>query len=133
MVTSISAVVSGAAAAPASAGSGLDAELAKCQGQLSDWVHCPSGKTTEGKTKIAEIESRLEGIKARIARRDKAAEPATDAVGKVDDPNPAGRLAPTRIEAAAAATDTRQELMARSSSLSGPVLNSLGGYLDVYA
>jgi hypothetical protein len=131
MVTSISAVVSGAAA-PASAGSGLDAELAKCQGQLSDWVHCPSGKTPEGKTKIAEIESRLEGIKARIARRDKTAEPATDAVGKVDDPNPAGRLAPTRIEAAAAA-EARQDLMARPSTPGGPVLNSLGGYLDVYA
>jgi hypothetical protein len=107
MGNSISAVAGTAASAPASSGSGLDAELAKCEGQLSDWVHCPSAKTPEGKEKIAEISARLDTLKARIAKRDH--QPAsTSAPSSNEDQNP-------------------------RKAVGGAALNGLGGYLDVYA
>jgi hypothetical protein len=57
-----------AQAAPANA----SAELAKCESQLADWVHCPSSKTSEGKAKIAEITDRIQSIKAQVKRAEDA-------------------------------------------------------------
>lgn len=70
-------------AAPANA----RAELAKYESQLSDWVHCASSKTSEGKAKIAEITDKIESIKAQVKRAEGAklqtpAEQAADATGK---------------------------------------------------
>lgn len=58
------AVASASQAAPANA----DAELAKYESQLSDWVHCESCKTSEGKAKIAEITDKIETIKTQLKR-----------------------------------------------------------------
>jgi hypothetical protein len=66
-----SAAVRPTPAAPANS----SAELAKCESQLSDWVHCPSGKTSEGKAKIAEITARIESIKAQVKRAEDARAP----------------------------------------------------------
>jgi hypothetical protein len=50
----------------------VNAELAKCESELSDWVHCPSSKTSAGKAKIAEITAKLDGLKAQMKRADEA-------------------------------------------------------------
>ena len=50
----------------------LDADLAKSQGELSDWVHCASSKTLQGKAKIEEISARISLIKAKIEESDSA-------------------------------------------------------------
>ena len=66
--TSTTAAASGAASSqpPATA----SADLAKLESQLSDWVHCPSGKTPAGKARIAEITDKIDAIKARVEKSD---------------------------------------------------------------
>jgi peptidyl-tRNA hydrolase len=53
------------------------AELAKYESQLSDWVHCASSKTSEGKAKIAEITAKIESIKARVKQAEDVKQPAS--------------------------------------------------------
>jgi hypothetical protein len=47
-------------------------ELAKCESQLSDWVHCASSKTSAGKAKIAEITNKIDSIKADMKKADES-------------------------------------------------------------
>ena len=47
-----------------------DGQLAKCESQLSDWVHCPSGETPAGRAKIAEISNQIATLKAQIKQAD---------------------------------------------------------------
>ncbi len=47
-----------------------DGQLAKCESQLSDWVHCPSGKTPAGRAKIEEISNQIATLKAQIKEAD---------------------------------------------------------------
>ena len=77
MISGISSTLSAGTTAPA--GGGFDVELAKYQSQLSDWVHCPSCKTPQGKAKIAEITARIDAIRARSAQREQTVrrEPAS--------------------------------------------------------
>ena len=51
---------------PRSAAAG--GELAKLESQLSDWVHCPSSKTSAGKAKIAEITDKIDAIKVSVKK-----------------------------------------------------------------
>lgn len=51
---------------------GLDAQLARYQVQLSDWVHCPSSKTPEGKAKIEQIYDKISAIKRQMQSADSA-------------------------------------------------------------
>lgn len=77
MVTAVSGS-SGAGAYPGSAapsGRALDADLAKSEVQLSDWVHCVSAKTPRGKEKIAEISARVSNIKEQMKRAEQANPP----------------------------------------------------------
>ena len=67
-----------------------DAQLAKCESQLSDWVHCPSGKTPAGRAKIAEISNQIATLKAQIKQADER-KPA---------PAPAPTPAPTPVQQA---------------------------------
>ena len=85
----------------------LDADLAKAQSQLADWVACPSCKTPEGKAKIEEISAKVDTIKSKL----KAAEDSK----------------PSRAEAAKPAPT---ETAARSPSAA---LSTLGGFVDTYA
>jgi len=63
----------GTAPAPAN----TSPELAKLEVQLSDWVHCPSARTPEGKAHIAEITQQIDAIKAQAKHvEDKRAAPA---------------------------------------------------------
>jgi hypothetical protein len=95
--------IAGRATAPAN----LDADLAKAQGQLADWVACPSCKTPEGKAKIEEISAKVDTIKSKL----KAVEDSK----------------PTRAEAA---KPPSAEAAAQSP---GVALSTLGGFVDTYA
>ena len=74
-MTSVNSLnVSSAASAPApqAAPANASAELAKYEAQLSDWVHCASSKTSQGKAKIAEITHKIESVKAQVKRAEDA-------------------------------------------------------------
>lgn len=65
----VSAVASSTFSYPAlgaGASATLDAQLAKYEAQLADWVNCPSCKTPEGKAKVAEISAKISDVKQRI-------------------------------------------------------------------
>ena len=74
-----------AAGSSAPRGRGLDADLAKRQVQLSDWVHCVSASTPRGKAKIQEISAQISDIRAKMKQAEQAS-PPTPAVA------PSGRL-----------------------------------------
>jgi hypothetical protein len=60
-------------AVPGNAPSGrsiLQSQLTRYEGQLADWCSCPSGKTAEGKAKIADIQQKVDVAKARIKQID---------------------------------------------------------------
>ena len=59
-----SALPAGSAHAPANAST----ELAKLESQLSDWVDCPSGKTSAGEAHIAAITGQIDAIKAQVKK-----------------------------------------------------------------
>lgn len=75
-LNSCRAQAAGGSSQPPAAASG---ELAKLETQLSDWVHCPSSKTSAGKAKIAEITDKIDGIKVKVkkAEDDKARSPTS--------------------------------------------------------
>jgi hypothetical protein len=68
-MSSISAVGSSVFSSLFGAGqstAGLEAQLAKYQVQLADWVSCPSCKTPEGKAKIQELSNKVSDTQQRI-------------------------------------------------------------------
>ena len=81
---------------------GLDVELANCERQLSDWVHCASAKTPEGKAKIEELTAKHDAIKAKM-----------------------------QVEEQAAAKRQEAE-KATATAHVNPALPSMGVYLDLY-
>lgn len=93
MITAIAGSASASTAASASTGTtspsgrGLDADLAKREVQLSDWVHCVSASTPRGKAKIEEISAQISDIKAKMKKAEQAAPPPPAAAAA-----PSGRL-----------------------------------------
>lgn len=85
MIAPLTATSASAARAGGAAGSAaLQAQLQKCEAQLSDWVHCASAKTPAGKAKIAELEAQKQLIVQNIqAREQQAAPPAASAARKM--------------------------------------------------
>jgi hypothetical protein len=82
MVSSVTTLGSGstpAVAAEKPRPVNLDADLAKAEGQLADWVACPSRKTPEGKAKIEEISAKVDTIKAKLKSADESRPTGTDA------------------------------------------------------
>ncbi len=60
----------------------FDAELARYQRQLAEWVDCPPGKTPEGRAGIAQIEDKVASVKAGLKQREtmhRLAEPPSSA------------------------------------------------------
>jgi len=51
---------------PGQSTAGLEAQLAKYQVQLVDWVSCPSCKTPDGKAKIQELSNKVSDTQQRI-------------------------------------------------------------------
>jgi hypothetical protein len=70
---------------------GLDAQLARLQTQLADWVNCPSCKTPEGKAKIAEINAQIKDVEQRMQAKEQATRPAP-AGASPDAARPPGQL-----------------------------------------
>ena len=71
-----------------------DAQLAKREAELSDWVHCPSSKTPEGKAKIAQISAQIDTLKAQIVKAQdakKSVEAAVKASASAPSPQPPDR------------------------------------------
>jgi len=86
-VSSLNVSTAASDATPQATPANASAELAKYESQLSDWVHCASSKTSEGKAKIAEITDKIESIKAQVKRAEDAkpstrSQPAAEAAGK---------------------------------------------------
>jgi hypothetical protein len=48
----------------------LRSQLSRYEKQLSDWCNCPSGKTLEGKKKIAAIQQQADAVKVQIRKID---------------------------------------------------------------
>ncbi|MCE5182148.1 MAG: hypothetical protein LLG15_10140 [Betaproteobacteria bacterium] len=46
----------------------LEAQLVQCERQLSDWTHCSSAKTPEGKDIIQTLTNRISEIKVRLEK-----------------------------------------------------------------
>ena len=92
-ITATSAA-SGTAAvpAPAPAPANLDAEKAKVESQLADWVHCVSAKTPEGKAKIEQLSAKLDTIKVQSEKatevKAEAAKTVQAAVAAPKPPSP---------------------------------------------
>ena len=68
--TSTAAVSGAVSAASSQPPATASADLAKLESQLSDWVHCPSSKTSAAKAKIAEITDKIDAIKAKVEKSD---------------------------------------------------------------
>jgi len=47
----------------------LQAQLDRCNKQLSDWVNCASGKTPEGKQVVAALQEKISSIKQQIQQQ----------------------------------------------------------------
>ena len=62
--TASAAIVQAATAKPAP--SGAQAQLAKLQTDLSDWVHCASCNTPEGQAKIADITAKIQDLQKNM-------------------------------------------------------------------
>jgi len=63
---------------------GLDAQLARYQAALADWVNCPSCKSAEGQAKISELEDKI----SEVRQRQKAAETGGQRSRPLDDVPP---------------------------------------------
>lgn len=106
---------------------GLEARLAQYEIQLSDWENCPSCKTPEGKAKIAELSSKVDEIKQRLAVTDASKEklrPNTpDWAASDNGGERRGNAAANIINSATDATSSRT---VRQTGI-------IGGRLDVFA
>jgi hypothetical protein len=66
MLQSVSAAIT-ASSATRPTGSGiLENQLSKYEVQLADWCACPSGKTPDGKKKIADLRNKVDAIKVQL-------------------------------------------------------------------
>jgi hypothetical protein len=52
----------------------LQTQLSRYEAQLADWCNCPSGKTPEGKQKIADLQQKADSVKAQIKQIDAASD-----------------------------------------------------------
>ena len=97
----------------------LDADLAACERQLSDWVHCVSASTPEGKAKIEELSARLDEIKSKMQEADQASVAPRSALT-------------VALGAEGAAPGSPGNATEQQQSVARPVANTLGGYVDVF-
>ena len=120
-MSSIGSVSSAASAAPQqkTSSGGLQADKAKCEAQLSDWVTCASAKTPEGKAKIAEYTAKLATINAEIKQADQAKAQTSASASGGDAGSAQNAIAP--VDGAAQAAQAKSPL------------SMLGNSVDTYA
>jgi hypothetical protein len=106
---------------------GLEERLAQYEIQLSDWENCPSCTTPEGKAKIAELSSKVNEIKQRIAvtdaNKEKLRATAPDLPASANGVEYRGDSAANIINSVAEATSSRTVQQT----------GIIGGRLDVFA
>lgn len=68
MLNAIGSISYGNAPSAGASTAVLEAQLAQCERQLSDWVHCSSAKTPEGKDIIQTLTNRISEIKVRLEK-----------------------------------------------------------------
>ena len=76
----------------------LDCEKAKVQGKLADWTTCPSGKTSEGKAIIKNLDDQLSLINSEIGK---------SSTSKPNSPN--NLAANTFLDSSAAQSSTQNQ------------------------
>ena len=95
----------------------LENQLSKYEVQLADWCACPSGKTPEGKKKIADLRDKVNSVRVQLQRIETARARAKDlesaAAAKSDSP------------AKAASSDFPAKANSAAAS------SSMGGLVDV--
>ena len=70
MVGAVGSSASNGYSSPVKTNAGLEAQLERYKGKLSDQETCPSGKTPEGRANIKQLEEQISEIKNRIAAAD---------------------------------------------------------------
>lgn len=116
----VSAINSSPSLGPAGSGpsvASLQAQLDRCQKQLSDNVNCASANTREGKETIQALSNKISEIKARIQEAGKADKPPTLESGR----------------SAAIGAKVQHGTTAAVSAASGFAFTALGTRLDVFA
>lgn len=103
---------------------GFEAQLAQYEIQLSDWTHCSSCNTPEGKAKIAEISDKISEIKQRIKSAEAQRQIAPANVPVRLENQTQNTVPPVSVASALTADSAKQP----SSSLTG----TIGSRLDVY-
>ncbi|HUW51343.1 MAG TPA: hypothetical protein VMV75_10065 [Sulfuricella sp.] len=68
MLNAIGSITYGNAPGTGASTAVLESQLAQCERQLSDRVHCGSAKTPEGKDAIQALTNRISEIKARLEK-----------------------------------------------------------------
>ncbi|MBV8657305.1 MAG: hypothetical protein JO142_05700 [Burkholderiales bacterium] len=63
MIDALSSSFSTGISSPDAALGAVDAQIASYEVKLADWVNCPSCKTPEGKAKIADLQTKIAGLK----------------------------------------------------------------------
>jgi hypothetical protein len=98
-----SSLLNTASGRPASSGI-LQTQLDRFQTQLADWCNCPSGKTADGKKKIAEIQGKADAVKAQLqqieitrTRQADAAKPAATQAIHAPESSTLGNLVDVRV------------------------------------
>ncbi|MBI5922371.1 MAG: hypothetical protein HY847_12090 [Betaproteobacteria bacterium] len=104
---------------------GLEAQLARYQIQLADWVSCPSCKTPEGKAKIQELSNKVSDTQQRIkaAISPQSILPAVRAADSTSDGNESQTMLSLDIEG----------LGDKSSPHLSTVTGTSGVFLNVFA
>ena len=70
MVGAVGSSASNGYSSPVKTNAGLEAQLERYKGKLSDQETCPSGKTPEGRANIKKLEVTISEIKNSIAAAD---------------------------------------------------------------
>ncbi|MBS4095502.1 MAG: hypothetical protein KGZ83_01520 [Sulfuricella sp.] len=68
----------------------LESQLVQCERQLSDWTHCVSAKTPEGKATIQALSDKASAIKKRIEEADNAKPGSQEKASVATNPNQGG-------------------------------------------
>jgi len=106
---------------------GLEAQLARYQGQLADWIHCPSCNTPEGKEKIKEISDKISEIKQSIKSTEDAKQSSSSTI------NASNALTNKNTDKVLLTLGLNEDLGNRSSPVSSTSTGVIGSRLDIFA
>jgi hypothetical protein len=124
MTLAIGSPTLSSAAGSGTSTAGLEAQLARCQKDLSEHVNCNSAKTPEGKAAIEALSNRINSVKTRIEEISNTQSSRHPATLNATDAN-------TNSQAAAPIAKEITGIDAASASKSSEAI--AGSRLDVFA